>query len=234
MNLKFFKIVKLISLLFILNCTHTFAYSMTELEVLQYKHNLSKSLNNSITNEPQFRMLHDQYKSTSFFNNSEIEKSLIEHFDSIMKQEIINRATLNYNLKKHQMSQSQKYMKNSNFGKLTQGALSLGLSSLGTFLIYKAIRNIFSSKNLEYGNTMLAGAIVLPTILSYKVGLEKIRLGWSYTENLKRQIEEVEIHIKILDSNYAYAYPKEDKLSLQIARLGPVIFIEGPYWLRSL
>ena len=179
----------------------------SEYEIMHYKHTLGQRLCSAIFDQASFKATHAEYRT--FFNNQKyeiIEKSLKNSFHAAMKQELAKLQEWQITMSHWQNSIKDKtFLKNMNKPLVAQG---LALIVLCPLLGYLTVKESMKPRDPE---GILCAFYTIACLVSGLIGSAISAQGWNYTEYLQSTLDS---KIDVLNTNYAYAYPHENQLSL--------------------
>lgn len=180
--------------------------SMTELQILTYKDRLQKNLLKSVFEPAEFSEYYTQYHAFCCQKDPIIEKALKVRFKEAMTQQLEKRAELKAQIKEYGITQSTKGEK-----VLTGLGACAGSIAIGAFGVW-ALNEAIKSPYLDDGDAMIP-FVFLAAIGLGVAGISEIADGLSDNQAKLNIINNI---IAILDANYTYAFPNEEKLSTQI------------------
>ncbi len=192
---------------------------MSEYEQLHYKYTLGQRLQSSLLNEFRFKAVYQEYRSFCGGNHDPIiEHNLQAAFKKDMaaclREHTIHAENMNtWNA----LIKERKLLKDMDREDVLVGfglwAATVGLGAISLWSL-RSVVNL--DRPASVGDGILPAYSILGTLFAALTGTQKIGAGWNHTHDLKQNLDATAQAIAMLNMNYAYAYPHEKLLSMQI------------------
>ena len=192
-NILFAALISLVSVNF-----HTISSRPSGYQILCAKHRLQENLQSSVFDEARFQECYNQYCTSFSQRDPIIEQALKEFFEAVMTKKLERR-------KQVQATREERV-----FTGIRLCGFGLAAGASGVWFLNEILKSPYSTGD----DAMLPSVLLSAAMCLGAVGIKEIS---EVLNDDQAELNIINNEIAILDANYAYAYPTNEKLSVQMS-----------------